>query len=203
MHKLSVTERDPKVSCSSLRKNGLVPMVYYHHGEKSVALQATKSDLNRALTSHKTVWTLSTGQNVVVKEVQKDPVSNKVVHVSLEGVVKGEKFHKTIPVRLTFDPNCQWNKEKLNMRQLVQEMEVETTMDALVEELVFDVSDLELNDVLRVSDLKVPVGMKFVEDEHMEIATVVHYREEKEEPEVETTVVTEPTPVTNEKAKNE
>lgn len=181
-------------SNNSLRKTGFLPAVYFHKGEDSVALKVSVQELAKALASHEAVIKLSNHKMAVVKEVQRDPVSNKIIHVSLQGVVAGEKFHKTVPVVCTHEEGCSWEKLGMSLTQSLKEIEIETTPENVPEAIRIDVSDLQKGQVLRVKDIEVPKGVRIVDEEETQIAHV-HFPhvEAEEEPEATTTEATAPT----------
>ena len=157
-------------SNNQLRKNGFIPAVYYHKNKENIILKTSLKELKKALNSREPIIKLSNGKLAIIKEIQKDPVSQKILHISFEGVVKGEKFNQKVPLLLKYDENCQWKKEKLELRQVLTEIEIETTPSDLPENIQFDVSNLTIEKVLKIKDLMPIKGIKYLEDEDKDIA---------------------------------
>lgn len=191
--KLLVENRE-NTSNNKLRKNGIIPAVYYHKGEESVSLQLLKKDLSKVMQAHERIVELSNGKMAIIKEVQKDPVSNKILHVSFEGVVKGEKFTAEVPLEVVFEGKPSWQQDGYVLRQLVNSIEVETTPSNLPEKLTMDVSDYSKEDTLTLKDLKLPKGVEVTVEE----LDLVTFSPEKVQEEVEEETVEESTETASE-----
>lgn len=169
---LKVENRKKNESCHKLRKNGDIPAVYYHGGEESLNLKFKLNDYIKALKESGSLLELSNGKRAIVKEVQKDPVSAKVLHISLQGVKKGETFVKSVKIKLEHDENCPWVKEGLVLRQIIEDVQVETTPDKLPEVIILDVSNMEKDNNLHLKDLILPEGVNLVDDETKDLANL-------------------------------
>lgn len=196
MFTLPVEPRTKTVSNHALRKKGLVPAVYFHKGEASENLTVSMKDLTKALLSHDPVLQLSNSKMAVIQDIQKDPVSLKVLHVSLHGVVAGETFEKSVPVVLTHSEGCNWQKQGMHIVQQMKEVVVKTTPENVPEKIVVDVSNLEKGQTLSVKDLTMPANVTCVEDEDTIVATLAFAHNEEEEP---STPEPSPTPETSPK----
>ena len=185
---LQVAERTQVVSNHQLRLKGVIPAVYFHKHEPSVSIEVKLGDLQKALKSHESVLELSNGKMAIVKEVQTDPVSQKVLHVSFQGVVKGQKFTQPVKVVLTHEDKCGWKSAGLQLRQALDEVTVETTPSKLPEQITADVSSLEEGQHLKVKDLVVPEGVEVLTDPEQEVANVAHVKVSAEPTEEESSV---------------
>jgi large subunit ribosomal protein L25 len=172
MFMLEVSPKNQSVSNVALRKSGLIPAVYFHKNEPSVSLMVKLSDFLKLSHSHNPVITLSNGKMAVLKEVQIDPVSSKVLHLSLQGVVSGEKFHKDIPLVFVNAEDSKWQKEGMVLHHPLTILTIETTPENLPEHIEVDVSVLTKDTFLRVKDLKLPAGIKVLGDQDVEVAGV-------------------------------
>lgn len=181
MFKLNVTSRKAgSESNSSLRRKGIIPAVYFHKGDQSESLSISAKDLSRALSSHEPVIQLSNKKMAIVKEIQVDPISGKVLHVSMQGVIAGESFQKEVPVVCTHDENAAWVKQGMVLSTSLKTVTIETTPENVPESIEVDVSHLEKGDVLRVKDLKLPTGVKVIDDEEEQVAHVMYPHVEEE-----------------------
>ena len=187
MFTLPVEKRTNDVSNHALRKKRMIPAVYFHKGEPSESLSVSVKDLTKALLSHEPVLKLSNSKMAVVQSIQKDPVSLKILHVSLHGVVAGETFEKTVPVVLTHTDDCSWQKQGMHLVQQVKEVVIKTTPENVPEKIVVDVSNLEKGDILSVKDLNMPSGVKCVEDAELVVATLAFAHNEAKEEGTQTT----------------
>lgn len=112
MYKIDVQDRQPRAQSNySLRKQGLIPAIYYHHNEESIPLSIKSIDFKKFLTSHKSLLSLSNGKMAILKSIDHD-MHGQIIHLNLEGVVHGETFHKKIPLHLAFDEEAApWKKK--------------------------------------------------------------------------------------------
>lgn len=186
--KLKVEERHVSTESNyQLRKSGVIPAVYYYKDEDSSPLKVSNVDMLKALKSHEPVIELSNGKLAVVKEVQRDPVSHKLLHVSFEGVVKGQKFVSEVNLEVVHEEKAPWKNNGYVVRQLVQTLEVECTPSNLPEKLTLDVSQCSEDDVLTVRDLVLPEGVSVKEDSEMNLVVFSHEKQLDLEEESEST----------------
>ena len=183
---LKIEPRDLSKSTHKLRKEGIIPAVYFIKNEESESIQFKHSDYLKTLQEGDSVIKLSNDKLAIVKEVQTEPVSGKLLHVSLQGVVKGEKFTQDVKLVLTHDEKCDWAKEGMQLRQVVDSLTVETTPSNLPEVISVDVSGLTADNNLKLKDVKAPEGVEFLGDEEMDLASVAFAKVEVEEEETET-----------------
>jgi len=183
--KLNVEERHVSTESNhKLRKSGIVPAVYYYKEEDSSPLKVNNVDMLKVLNSHEPVIELSNGKLAVVKEVQRDPVSHKLLHVSFEGVVKGQKFVSEVNLEVVHDEKTPWKNNGYVVRQLVHSLDVECTPDNLPEKLVLDVSKCSEEDVLTLKDLVLPEGVSVKEDLETNLVVFAHEKQLEVEEEV-------------------
>ncbi len=172
-----------KASRSALRKEGRVPAIFYsrHHEPMSVDVS------ERAL--HPLVFTSKThlialnldGQEeleCIIKDVQFDPVTEKIVHVDLLGLRKGEKIQIEVPVQLIGTPIG--IKEGGILQHSLHKIEVECLPVDIPEHLEINVSELKLGSAIHIADLKFD-NMEILNTPESIVASVVHPKVEKEE----------------------
>lgn len=201
MFQLEVSPKNQNVSNTALRKSGLIPAVYFHKNEQSVPLMIKMSDLNKLSQSHDPVIALSNGKMAIVKEIQISPVTSKVLHVSLQGVVSGEKFHKDVALVFVNAENAKWKKEGMVLHHPLNVVTIETTPESVPDHIEVDVSTLTADTVLRVKDLVLPKGVKVLDDQYLEVAGVTFPSIKEETPETTATATTVETTVTTESKK--
>jgi large subunit ribosomal protein L25 len=143
-----------------LRKQGIVPGNVYGHNLKSMALQLPEKLVSQQLAaaSHSTLFILEldgSRHNVLIKEVQRHPISRRVVHVDFFAVSMTEKLRTTVPLHFVGEAPAvrQFNGTLLTV---VSAVEVEALPSDLPPGIEVDVSTLEtLDDAIVVGDLAV------------------------------------------------
>ena len=170
-----------------LRDAGLLPGVVYGHKEAVVPVTLPRKELVSHLNRGAHVFELALdGKNerVLVKEVQYDHLGLEVIHVDFARVSLDEKVEVTVPIELKGTPKGEADGGVL--QQIVSELEIECLVTEIPDAIRHNVSDLGLNDVLHVRDLKLPPGVRAIPDEDVIVATVKEITENEGTAEGET-----------------
>ena len=175
----------------ALRREGFVPGVVYGSGAESQSIsidqkifeklydQAGESSLiDLAVDGQKPL-------KVLIQEVQMDPIYGRPIHVDFREVRMDQKI--TAEVELNFVGEAPAVKEAGGtLIKNFDSLEIECLPGALVSEFVVDLSKLKtFDDVIRVSDLDIPEGIRVLQDEKRTIAVVAPPLSEKELEELE------------------
>src|SRR6185369_4846193 len=177
-----------------VRREGLVPVTVYGGGAETIAAVAPLSELAAILRSEagrNTIFTIEV-EGVGVSEVmfhdrQIDPVKGRLIHADLTRLVKGQKIEVTVPLHLTGEPIGVKEKQGV-LEQIIREIQIKCEPREIPDTLEVDVSNLDVHDVLHVSDIPVAGGIEILTDPEQVIATVGIVKEE----------VVAPTPVEGE-----
>ena len=94
----------------------------------------------------------------------------EVIHVDFARVSLDEKVKVTVPVELKGEPKGAADGGVL--QQVIKELEVECLVTEIPEAIRHNVSEMALNDVVHISDLKLPTGVKVLQDGDLIVATV-------------------------------
>jgi large subunit ribosomal protein L25 len=156
-----------------LREAGMLPGVVYGHKEAIVPVTLPKKEVVDHLTRGAHLFDLTLdGKNekVLVKEVQYDHLGMEVIHVDFARVSLDEKVKVTVPVELKGEPKGAADGGVL--QQVIKELEVECLVTEIPEAIRHNVSEMALNDVVHIRDLKLPAGVKVLLDRDLIVATV-------------------------------
>jgi|SRR5579872_1439132 len=156
-----------------LREQGMLPGVIYGHKEAIVPVTLAKKEVVDHLNKGAHLFDLSLeGKNekVLVKEVQYDHLGMDVIHVDFARVSLDEKVKVTVPVELKGVPKGEADGGVL--QQVIKELEVECLVTEIPDAIRHNVSEMALNDVVHIKDLKLPAGVKVLQDEDLIVATV-------------------------------
>lgn len=173
-----------------LRHENKVPAILYggHRDPRALALDHTKLLLmldNERFYS--TIINLRVGdvtQAAILKDVQRHPAKNAVLHVDLQRVLEDEKIRISIPLHFKNESIAPGVKKGGVVSHLRNEIEVSCLPKDLPEFVDVDLSQVELNQMLHLSDLAVPEGVEILELSHGRDAPVVsvhHARAEEVE----------------------
>lgn len=173
-----------------LRASGRIPAVVYGTEKgKANEISVDPKVLMRILHSESGVNTLiglegaglTTGGKVLVKEYQLDPIDHRLLHADFYAVAMDKKLTVTVPIVLKGEPKGV--KQQDGILDFVQrEVEIECLPGDIPEHIEIDVSDLALNEGVRLRDVVKDVKWTPVSDLDTLLAHVVPLRVVAEEP---------------------
>lgn len=191
-----------KTSNKSLRREGRVPGVFYSKHNQPVSIDVEENSIKPLVyTSETHLISLKLNEKeeheCVIKEVQFDPVTDKVIHFDLLGLTVGEKFQLEVPIQFHGSPIGV--KEGGILQASLHKLEIECLPQDIPQHIDLNIQDLKLGDAIHVADLRLE-GITVLNSEDTLIVAVVHPKAEKE-PVAESTeeVPTEPEVVGKEK----
>lgn len=176
-----------------LRRLGRVPAIIYGGGKdpSSVTLDRNSLVQQMALEAFYTsILNIKLGketQSVVVKEVQRHPAKSVVMHLDFQRIVADEEITISVPIHFIGEEVAIGVKEQGGViEHAITDVEVSCLPANLPEYLEVDVSSLELNQILHLSDIKFPEGVTSTQlaHEHDQAVVAIHppRRVEVEEP---------------------
>lgn len=174
-----------------MRREGVVPGVVYSGGKEAKPFQVSERDLRHVLSEGAALFDLeiegSKAVPVVVKEAQHHPVRGSFQHLDLMQVDLTEEIQAEVAIELEGADDAPGVKGGGVLEHVTREITVEALPTDIPDNIVVDVSAMEVNDTLQLSAVTVPDGVKFVADEPEEvtIVTLSPPRVEAAEPEIE------------------
>src|SRR5258708_3815594 len=156
-----------------LRDAGFIPGVIYGHKEAVVPVTLAKRELVGHLSHGAHLFDLALdgkSEKVLVKEVQYDHLGLEVLHVDFARVSLDEKVEVTVALELRGTPKGEADGGVL--QQIIAELAIECLVTDIPELIRHNVSDMALNDILHIKDLKLPPGVRVLQDEDLIVATV-------------------------------
>ena len=149
-----------------LRKTGLIPAIVYGKGiePKCISVNATEWQL----LSRNELNILSLVEDgketlVLLKEVQHDPIKNRTRHLDFQAIRMDQKIKAHVAVRPGHALPAGASAGGL-LEQNIHEIEVESLPQDLPEEIIVDVSAMNLGDMIHVGDIPMPAGVTAVTD---------------------------------------
>ena len=148
-----------------LRKQNLVPAIIYGGNAEPTAISLKTNELVKALEfeaffSHVLTITVDGEEHqAVIKDLQRHPAKGFPMHADFQRVVKGHKIHMNVPVHFSGKEDAPGTKNGGVLSTLVSDIEVICLPSQLPEYLDVDVSGMEIGDLFRLSDIKLPEGV--------------------------------------------
>ncbi|HEV7562432.1 MAG TPA: 50S ribosomal protein L25 [Solirubrobacterales bacterium] len=175
-----------------MRGEGLVPGVVYAGGSEATPFQVSEREFRHILQEGAALFDLELeGKKavpVVVKEQQLHPVRGSVQHIDLQQVKLDEAIQAEVAIELEGVEVAPGVKASGVLEHVTREILVEALPTEIPDNIVLDVSAMEINDTLQLSSIQPPEGVTFVADDPEEITIVTLSPprvEEVAEPEVE------------------
>jgi large subunit ribosomal protein L25 len=197
---LNVSAREPHGSRSArrLRRDGNVPGIVYGGGKDPVAFKVPTRDLRIALAHAGAVLDLAVDDAastpVVLKELERHPVSGETLHVDLLRVRLDVKIQSTVLLELTGAEDAPGVKEGGVLEHVTRELHIEALPTDIPDSIQHDVSEMVIGDTLMVEALRAPANVELLDDPETVIATLTPPKlqlEAEEEIEEETAIVGE------------
>ncbi len=173
------------------RREGLIPAIVYGRGVESLNIWITALDFRKLLkkSGESTIINLEidgkNGRNVIIQEIQRDPVSYKIIHLDFYQVRMDEEIETE--VELVFVGESPAVKEFGGILiKNIDKLEVKCLPADLPSHIDVDVSSLKtFDDHITVGDLKIGKGVKLELEPETVIAIVTPPRSEEELKELE------------------
>lgn len=181
-----------------LRRKGFIPAVIYRGNQKPIHISVDPKVLEKTLRSGlHTLLKLEvegggepTGEVAIIKEIQREPVFDKYIHAELVMIDLNKPME--IEVGLEFRGTAPGVTLGGILQPLMRQIEVRCLPADLPRHIEVDVSELKIGDVIHIKDIKMPEGVKCLEDPDAPVVMVAAPEvEEKPKAEVEEAVPAE------------
>lgn len=184
---------------NQLRRDGNVPGIFYMKGVEPIPVYVSEKALKPIVfTSETHIINLKIGDGEeyksILKNVQFDPVTDRVVHFDLLGISADQEIQIDVPIM--FEGQAKGVKEGGIVQQTLHKVTVSCLPANIPQHITINVSDLALGDSIHVRDLAIE-NVRFLQNPEVIIVSVVVPRaavepvataevtgEEKSEPEV-------------------
>jgi large subunit ribosomal protein L25 len=172
----------------NLRKAGILPLHLFGHGTESLALQAKTAEIQKALSGAGSTGLMGITMDgnkmpfsVVVREVQREPMTGKLVHVDLYQVSMTEKIKMVVAIRLVGEALALKSKDN-QLDQELDNLEIECLPAQIPSRIDLDISSLtESGKELQVKDFKAMPGIEILNDPQQLVVRIVQRAVVKEE----------------------
>ena len=160
-------ETDGKSSSRELRRNGSVPAIIYGGDKDPLRISILEKDITKAsevpgfATQILNINLSGDEQNVIVKEIQRHPATQRVLHADLLRVNPDTKISLSVPVRFINEDICIGVKMHGGaISRLINNIDINCLASNLPEYLEVDVAELDVGDSVFLSSLNLPEGVE-------------------------------------------
>ena len=177
-----------------LRHAGQTPGVLYGPKAETISLSVNTHEFNKLLNSaggEPLLFTLnlksngdSSSHTALIKDLQLHPVDDKIRHIDFYEVLMDEEVQVDVPI--TAVGKAKGVEADMGVLEIIQRtVKISCLPLAIPRNIQINVSDLELGDVVHVSDISAPEGVRLMDDPETTLMTIVASRAEEEEKEEE------------------
>lgn len=151
-----------------LRRQGMVPGIIYGGGKAPEMVATKHNELlhhleHEAFYSHILTVKLNGGeQNVVLKDLQRHPAKSFVLHFDLLRVSQTDRIKMHVPLHFLGENKAPGVKAGGQVSHVMVDVEVVCQAKDLPEYIDVDVSEMNIGEVLHLSDIKLPAGVDIV-----------------------------------------
>ena len=186
MESLNFSKRNynAKSKAKKLRKKGLVPGVIYGKHLKSLMFEIGELELNREISrvgQHAVLDVDLDGSSkkVLIKEVQRDPITNKIIHLDLQELDANKKVMSSVPIVYLGEEYL--HKKGMVLQKEKDSIKVEGYYDEIPKNIKIDMKEINKGLVYRVSDIEVASEISIIDDLNSVIASVGYERVKNDE----------------------
>ena len=176
------------------REDSMVPAIIYGNEEESKNIKLKLNELTKAsendlfYTQVLKILLEGNEEKVVLKELQREPVKGKFLHADFQRVSRKTKLKVVVPFRFNGEEECEGVKTDGGViAKVISEIEIACLAGDIPEAIEVDITNLMLNEAIRLSDITLPEGAEipgFDEENDQMIVSVNPPRAEEEEPEI-------------------
>jgi len=162
-----------------LRRIGLIPGVVYGGSDGSTPLSIDPKKLSKTLEKENVLIDLiikdgegTTKKTAIIKEVQRDPVTQAVLHVDFFEISMDKPIEVEVPLELV--GKAKGVTEGGGVLEIaMRTLKIECLPSAIPDHLEVDISNLDIGDFITVRDVKVPQTIRIIDEPEKTIVTVV------------------------------
>jgi large subunit ribosomal protein L25 len=187
-----------------LRDSGQVPAVLYGHKQEVKNLMLSAEELSAAVRHGNRFVALAgdVSENAFIKDLQWNTWGTEILHVDFARVSEHEKVHVTVAVELRGEaPGVK--KENGVVKHTLHTIALECEAASVPEKIVVNINHLEFGQVLHVSDIELPQGVKALVDAATAVVSCVAPVEVSEEETAAAEGTAEPEVIGRKKAEDE
>lgn len=181
MTNLNLEKRDASVSNSGkkVRRNGKIPGILYGKVINSFLFEVSELELGKEISKQGEHGVLSFDINgeahkALVKDVQRDPVSHKIIHLDMEELEGNQTIVSSVPIHYVGEEMLTKNGRVLQKEK--DSVKVECTADTLPKFVEINLKGGNVGSVYRFADLEIASEISIMDDLNSVIASISYER---------------------------
>ena len=160
--KLEVREKPGTIGARKARSMGRIPGVLYGHGQPPVAVAVEAKALGELLQGSRKANILDisfdgTQDTAIIRSMQRDPVSRRVVSIDFQRVSRTEIIYATLPIITVGTPRGVRDMGGV-LDVITREIELSGPADSMPDAIRIDVAELGIHEHISAKELAIPTG---------------------------------------------
>lgn len=168
-----------------LRKQGVLPAILYGPEIKNIPLEISEKEFEKVFqkvgeSSFILLETERKNYEVLIHEIKRDPLTEKILHVDLYYPSKAEKVNIVVPLVFENEEETQKTLTGTLLKEFWN-LEIKSLPQNLPKEIKVDLSKLKnVGDKIQIKDLEIPEGVEVLKNPEEIVALVVPFEEFEE-----------------------
>lgn len=161
-------EGNGKGAARRLRRQGMIPAVLYGAGQDPMAIKLNANSVHRQLENEAffshilDVKVDGHDTQAVLKALQRDPASDRIVHMDLLRVSSTQEITMHVPLHYINEEDCPGRKAGGVVNHLLVDLEISCLPKDLPEYIEVDMAAMDIGDSMHLSQLKIPEGVTVI-----------------------------------------
>ncbi|CDF57712.1 50S ribosomal protein L25 [Thermobrachium celere] len=177
-------EKISKTENHRLRKQGRLPAVIYGLNKQNFNIEVAMADVFEVLKHdgpHAVVDLNVNGahENAIIKDIQRDPIDGKVLHIDFERIEGNKKVHTKVPINFTGEEYLK--SRGLLIQKEISYVEVDAPADRIPKNITIDVSSITGSYKVTLKDVEIAEEIAIDLPENATIAQIYYYKEQVEQ----------------------
>ncbi|MDE0160029.1 MAG: 50S ribosomal protein L25 [Candidatus Dadabacteria bacterium] len=178
-----------KSGAREVRKEGNIPAILYGQGEDPVPLVVRPDELKRALSNNAGINTVleleidgsepSAKRFSMLKEVQRDPIKNRVIHLDFLAIDMKKSVRVKVPV--STQGRSEGERRGGTLEKLMRTIDLECLPENIPDLIEIDISSLDIGGFVDIGGLELGEGVKPVRDGSEKVVQVIAQRSTEED----------------------
>src|SRR3954451_2784319 len=177
--KATARPKSGKGAARAERRAGRVPGVIYGNNQPPVTISVDDKDLRTRILAGRFLTTIydidleGKKHRVIPRDFHLDPVKDFPLHVDFMRLGEGATIRVSVPLHIVKAESAPGVKRGGTVNIVTHTIELECSVDNIPQYVEADVSGLEINYSLHLSDIKLPDGVKSLAREDITLVTIV------------------------------
>ena len=162
-------ETKGKSSSRNLRRSNMVPGIIYSSGEANETISLNKFEIAKNLENenfYSQVIDVSLNgeiQKVILRDLQRHPAKREILHIDFQRVKADKKINITVSIHFENESIAPGVKVSGGLvSHLMSEIEISSLPDNLPQNIIVDLANLEIDQTIHLTDIKLPAGVEIV-----------------------------------------